>query len=69
MNHQHRMLDLDAEVFGDNLAAVLNVAGVPARRTVVDLGAGTGAGSGLLREQLSLGICPGPAGTAPTFSR
>ncbi len=48
---QHRGLDLDAEVFGDNLAAVLDVTGVPAARSVVDLGAGTGAGSRLLRER------------------
>lgn len=46
---QHRVLDLDAEVFGDHLAAVLDLAGVPAARSVVDLGAGTGAGSRLLR--------------------
>ena len=48
---QHRVLDLDAEVFGDNLAAVLGLTGVPAARSVVDLGAGTGAGSRLLRER------------------
>lgn len=47
---QHRVLDLDAEVFGD-LAAVLDLAGVPAARSVVDLGAGTGAGSRLLRAR------------------
>ncbi|MET3920873.1 SAM-dependent methyltransferase [Arthrobacter sp. UYEF20] len=46
---QHRVLDLDAEVFGDHLAAVLDLTGVPAARSVVDLGAGTGAGSRLLR--------------------
>jgi SAM-dependent methyltransferase len=46
---QHRVLDLDAEVFGDHLAAVLDLAGVPAGRSIVDLGAGTGAGSRLLR--------------------
>jgi SAM-dependent methyltransferase len=46
---QHRVLDLDAEVFGDHLEAVLDLAGVPAARSVVDLGAGTGAGSRLLR--------------------
>ena len=28
---QHRILDLDAEVFGDNLAAVLDLTGVPLR--------------------------------------
>jgi SAM-dependent methyltransferase len=48
---QHRVLDLDAEVFGGNLAAVLDVAGVPAARSVVDFGAGTGAGSRLLRAR------------------
>lgn len=47
---QHRVLDLDAEVFGD-LAAVLDLARVTAARSVVDLGAGTGAGSRLLRER------------------
>jgi trans-aconitate methyltransferase len=48
---QHRVLDLglDAEVFGDHLAAVLDVTGVPAARSVDDLG--TGAGSRLLRER------------------
>lgn len=48
---QHRVLDLDAEVFGDHLGAVLDLAGVPAARGVVDLGAGTGTGSRLLRER------------------
>ena len=48
---QHRVLDLDAEVFGDNLAAVLDLIAVPTARSVVDLGAGTGAGSRLLRER------------------
>ena len=61
MDHQHhqryrsydqrRFLDLDAEVFGDNLAAVLDLPGLPSARSVVDLGAGTGAGSRLLRER------------------
>ena len=46
---QHRVLDLDAEVFGEHLEAVLDLAGVPAARSIVDLGAGTGAGSRLLR--------------------
>ena len=50
-DQQHRVLDLDAEVFGDHLAAVLNLTGVPAARSVVDLGAGTGAGSRLLRRR------------------
>ncbi len=59
MDHQHhqrpgsddqsRVLDLDAEVFGDHLAAVLGLTGVPTARSVVDLGAGSGAGSRLLR--------------------
>jgi len=48
-DQQHRVLDLDAEVFGDHLAAVLDLTGVAAARSVVDLGAGTGAGSRLLR--------------------
>lgn len=46
-----QFLDLDAEVFGDHLAAVLNLTGVRAARGVVDLGAGTGAGSRLLRTR------------------
>ena len=50
-DQQHRVLDLDAEVFGDHLAAVLDFAGVPGARSIVDLGAGTGAGSRLLRER------------------
>lgn len=48
---QHRVLELDAEVFGDHLGAVLDLAAAPAARGVVDLGAGTGAGSRLLRER------------------
>lgn len=48
---QHHFLDLDAEVFGDHLAAVLDVTGVAVARGVVDLGAGTGAGSRLLRKR------------------
>lgn len=48
---QNRVLDLDAEVFSDHLAAVLDLTGVQAARRVVDLGAGTGAGSRLLRER------------------
>ena len=47
----HRFLELDAEVFNGNLAAVLDLTGVPAARGVVDLGAGTGAGSRLLRRR------------------
>jgi SAM-dependent methyltransferase len=46
---QDRVLDLDAEVFGGHLSAVLDLTGVPAARSIVDLGAGTGAGSRLLR--------------------
>jgi SAM-dependent methyltransferase len=48
---QHRVLDLDAEVFGDHLAAVLDLTGPTAARSVVDLDAGSGAGSRLLRER------------------
>jgi SAM-dependent methyltransferase len=48
---QHHFLDLDAQVFGDHLAAVLDAAGVPVARVVVDLGAGTGAGGRLLRKR------------------
>jgi SAM-dependent methyltransferase len=48
---QHRVLDLDAEVFGDHLAAVLDLVWVTGVRSVVDLGAGTGAGSRLLRAR------------------
>jgi SAM-dependent methyltransferase len=48
---QHGVLDLDAEVFGDHLAAVLDLTGVSAARRVVDLGAGTGAGSRLLSRR------------------
>lgn len=47
-----RTLDLDAEVFGAQLGAVLDLLAlsVPPRR-VVDLGAGTGTGSRLLRDR------------------
>lgn len=48
---QHRVLDLDAEDFSDHLATVLDLTGVQAARRVVDLGAGTGAGSRLLSER------------------
>jgi SAM-dependent methyltransferase len=48
---QNRFLDLDAKVFGDHLAAVLDLAGAQAARSIVDLGAGTGAGSRLLRQR------------------
>lgn len=51
-SHDHqRFLDLDAEVFGDNLEAVLDLTGYAAARNVIDLGAGTGAGSRLLRAR------------------
>jgi trans-aconitate methyltransferase len=50
-HNQHRVLDLDAEVFGDHLTAVLDLAGVRAAPSIVDLGAGTGAGSRLLRKR------------------
>ena len=50
--HDNRhFLDLDAEVFGDHLAAVLDLAGLAAARGVVDLGAGSGAGSRLLLDR------------------
>jgi trans-aconitate methyltransferase len=48
---QSRFLDLDAEVFGDHLAAVLDLSGVATARGIVDLGAGSGAGSRLLRRR------------------
>jgi SAM-dependent methyltransferase len=48
---QRRVLDLDAEVFGENLAAALNLGGVSVARGIVDLGAGSGAGSRLLRQR------------------
>ncbi|MFF1253038.1 class I SAM-dependent methyltransferase [Pseudarthrobacter sp. NPDC058329] len=48
---QQRFLDLDAEVFGHQLAAVLDMAAVPTAGSIVDLGAGTGAGSRLLRRR------------------
>ncbi len=47
----HRGLDLDAEVFRDQLAAVLDLTGLSDVRAVVDLGAGTGAGSRMLRTR------------------
>lgn len=51
-NHElRRALDLDAEVFGAGLAAALDLSGVTDARVVVDLGAGTGTGSRLLRER------------------
>lgn len=49
-HHQH-FLDLDAEVFGDQLEAVIELIGVPAPQGIVDLGAGTGVGSHLLRKR------------------
>lgn len=48
---QQRFLDLDAEVFGDNLKAVLDLAGHTAVRNIVDLGAGTEAGNRLLSDR------------------
>lgn len=51
-NHdQQRFLDLDSEVFGDNLKAVLDLAEYTAAHNIIDLGAGTGAGSRLLRDR------------------
>ncbi|WP_211298541.1 class I SAM-dependent methyltransferase [Kineococcus rhizosphaerae] len=54
-DHRHgghrRVLDLDALVFAPQLSAVLDALGPLAPRRVVDLGAGTGAGSRLLRER------------------
>lgn len=50
---QRAFLDLDAEVFGENLVAVMDLIDVSAVRVVVDLGAGTGAGSRLLRDRYS----------------
>ncbi|WP_432561559.1 class I SAM-dependent methyltransferase [Kineococcus sp. SYSU DK003] len=47
----HRALDLDAEVFGAQLTQVLDRLGDLTPRRVVDLGAGTGAGTRLLRER------------------
>ncbi|MFB9376169.1 class I SAM-dependent methyltransferase [Kineococcus gynurae] len=44
-------LDLDAEVFGRQLVAAVDGAGVTAPRHVVDVGAGSGAGSRMLRER------------------
>ncbi|MGS0688369.1 methyltransferase [Nakamurella sp. GG22] len=44
-------LDLDADVFSENLAAVMDLIDVPTVRGIVDLGAGTGAGSRLLRNR------------------
>lgn len=49
---QHRRaLDLDAEVFGGQLSDVLDAVGPIAPRRIVDLGAGTGASSRLLRDR------------------
>ena len=50
-HRNHRGLDLDAEVFGDQLGAALDLVGISAARTVVDLGAGTGAGGRMLRAR------------------
>lgn len=56
--HQHqrgdqhrRTLDLDAEVFAGQLVDVLDALGPLAPQRIVDLGAGTGAGSRLLRDR------------------
>ncbi|MEZ0492436.1 trans-aconitate 2-methyltransferase [Kineococcus sp. TBRC 1896] len=47
-----RVLDLDAEVFGAQLTAVLDLLDLPVPpRRVVDLGAGTGTGSRSLRDR------------------
>ncbi|GAA5230174.1 class I SAM-dependent methyltransferase [Arthrobacter cryoconiti] len=50
-SHESLILDLDAEVFGEHLSAVLEGAGVRNARRIVDLGAGTGAGSRMLRQR------------------
>lgn len=46
-----RFLDLDADVFGDQLGAVLDTVGAVTPRHVVDVGAGSGAGSRVLRRR------------------
>ncbi len=49
-DHGHsRVLDLDAEVFGAQLEQALTLAAPAAVGRIVDLGAGTGAGSRMLR--------------------
>jgi SAM-dependent methyltransferase len=48
---QHRGLDLDARVFGSHLDAALDLAELPTANGVIDLGAGTGVGSRLLRQR------------------
>jgi SAM-dependent methyltransferase len=51
-DHDHHSgLDLDALVFSDQLAAVLDYADRSEAYAIVDLGAGTGAGSRLLRNR------------------
>lgn len=50
-SHETAMLDLDAEVFREHLVAVLDRTGVSNARRIVDLGAGTGAGSRMLRQR------------------
>lgn len=51
-DHDHYSgLDLDALVFREQLAAVLDHADRPEAHAIVDLGAGTGAGSRLLRDR------------------
>lgn len=67
MDHHHdhqpsglpRALDLDAEVFASNLAAVIALIEHPAVLSIVDLGAGSGAGSRLLRERFPDAVITG----------
>lgn len=48
---QESVLDLDAEVFGAQLGEALDLVPVTTPRRVVDLGAGTGTGTRLLRSR------------------
>lgn len=48
--HQ-QFLDLDVEVFGDQLTAALDLATTSTATHVVDVGAGSGAGSRMLRQR------------------